>query len=166
MSLPIYHNITVKTTSFEDLTDILAQELNLKHPVVINVKALDFDQQRETIGLIENYFVTHEVSFKFPYPVYIITDQEATVAGLPLVRVPEELPKFFIQRDGKLNVKEAHLIGKNKLLQQEIRNGENSTNENEIKVYGKTHQQIHLLENESHIYKMILTRLVRAKNNG
>ena len=163
MSLPVYQHINLKTGSLDELNAILNQELNLKHPVTIGLKALDLDQQRELIGLIENYFVSHNLSFKFPYPVYLISDHEASITKVPLVKRPEELPKFYTQRDSKMNVKESHLAGKNKLLQQEVRNSDASSNTKDALNYGESHRMIYELEQERKFYRLILNRLVKGK---
>lgn len=163
MSLPVYQHINLKTGSLDELNAILNQELNLKHPVTIGLKALDLDQQRELIGLIENYFVSHNLSFKFPYPVYLISDHEASITKVPLVKKQEELPKFFSQRDSKMNVKESHLAGKNKLLQQEVRNSDASSNTKDAQNYGEAHRIIYELEEERKFYRLILNRLVKGK---
>lgn len=166
MSLPVYQTINVKSAALEDLKAFLGQDMNLKHPVVINLKTLDLDQQRELIGLIENYFVSHNLSFKFPYPIYVISDHERSITKIPLVNKNEDLPKFYSQRESKMNVKESHLIGKNKLLQLEVRNSDSGANEKGMVNYGEAHRQIYELEEERKIYRTILNRLVKTKKHG
>lgn len=166
MSLPVYQHLTLKSSSLEELNGLLAPEINLKHPVAINLKAIDRDQQREIIGLIENYFVSHNLSFKFPYPIYIVTDHETSIGQLPLVQDLKELPKFFTQRESKMNVKETHLIGKNKLLQQEVKNSDASSNSSAIETYAEAHRIIYELETERKFYRSILNQLMKVKKNG
>lgn len=163
MSLPIYQTITLKSASLEDLGHILAAELNLKHPLVFNLKNLDFDAQRELIGLIENYFVSHNLSYSFPYPIYLVSDHEASISEMALVKRIEDLPKFFSQKETKMNLKESHLAGRNKLLQLEVRNSDAAANTNELHLYGKTHRQIYELEIERQFLKNILNKLNKAK---
>lgn len=164
MSLPIYQTINIRSSAIEDLQNILTGELNLKHPIVLNMKHLKIDEQRELIGLIENHFVMSGISFKYPYPVYVLTDHESTISGLPLIKAQEGLPRFFGQKDNKMNVRESALAAKNKLLQQEVRNGDVSAVENGIKVFGKIHRQIFHHEEERTFYRNILNRLNKAKN--
>src|SRR5690606_33710468 len=117
MSLPTYHQIQLKSASLEDLEQLLNLEMNLKHPVVFNLKNLDLDQQRDVIGLIENFFTTQKRSYKYPYPVYLISDHEKSITLVPLLKDSKELPKLFENRESKMNVKESHLASRNKLLQ-------------------------------------------------
>ncbi len=145
---------------------MLHPDINLKHPVVINLKALDLDQQREMIGLIENYFSSNNISFKFPYPIYLVSDHEISITKVPLVHDPIELPKFYTQRESKMNVKETHLAGKNKLLQQEVKNCDASANLSDIENYGYSHRVIYELKQERKFYRSILNKLLKARKNG
>lgn len=166
MNLPIYQHINLKSASLEDMNHILHPDINFKHPVSINLKNLDLDEQREAIGLIENYFVSQNLSFKFPYPIFLISDHEVSITKIPLVSDAQALPKFFSQRESKMNVKETHLAGKNKLLQQEIKNSDASTNSSELENYGQSHRVIFELEKERKFYRSILTHLLKAKKHG
>lgn len=166
MSLPIYQHINVRSSQLEDLKNYLHREMNLKHPVAVNLKLLEFDQQREMIGLIENYFQTNNLSYKFPYPIYLVTDHEKTVTRMPVVKSIDDLPRFFNQKESKMNVKESHLIGRNRLLQQEIKNADNEVIQSNIEKYGSVHRQVFEMEKERLFYRSILNRLVKAKKNG
>lgn len=167
MSLPIYHTLNVKSTSLEDISGILAGDLNLKYPLALNLKSLDFESQRELIGLIENYFVSHNISYKFPYPIYLICDHEPSITQMPVVKSAEELPKFFVQKESKMNVKESHLVSRNKLLQQEIRNTDSAWSSNEIYLYGEIHKQIYEQDQEREFLRHIQTRLIaKGRKNG
>lgn len=166
MNLPIYQHINLKSASLEDLNHVLHPEINFKHPVSINLKNLDLDEQREAIGLIENYFVSQNLSFKFPYPIILISDHEPSITKIPLVAESQFLPKFFSSKESKMNVKETHLAGKNKLLQQEIMNSDSSTNITDIENYGQAHRIIYELEIERKFYRSILSQILKVKKNG
>ena len=166
MSLPIYQHINVRIIQLEDLKNFLHRDMNMKHPIALNLKHLDFDQQREMIGLIENFFVTSGLSYKFPYPIYLIMDHEKTITQMPAVRTLEELPKFFSQKESKMNVKESHLINKNKLLQQEIKNSDAEVTQTNIDNFGSNHRKIYEMEKERLFYREILGQLIKAKKNG
>jgi hypothetical protein len=166
MNIPVYQHIKLKNGSFEELSAHLFAEINQKHPVVFNILSFTLDEQREMIGLIENYFSTNELSYKFPYPVYILTQHESTICGLPLAKKPEELPKFFLQKEGKMNVKETQLLNRNKLLQQEVRNADAGASEEKIRLYGQIHRQIFELEEERLFYKSVLHKLIKECANG
>lgn len=166
MSLPVYQHINLKSSGIEELGHVLSPSMNLKHPVVINLKLMDKDQQREAVGLIENYFVSSNLSFKFPYPVYLICDHEPSISNMPIIKDQANLPKFFNQRDTKMNVKESHLAGRNKLLQQEVKNSDASSNQSELMNYGENHRIIYELERERKIYRSVLNGLMKVKKNG
>lgn len=166
MSLPTYQHINVWTIQLEELKNFLHEDMNLKQPVALNLKQLTIEQQREMVGLIENFFSTKNLSFKFPYPVYLVTDHESTLTNMPTVRKPEELPKFYNQKESKINVKESNLLGRNKLIQQEIRNTDAEATQENIQKYGAYHRKVYELEKERMFYRSILNRLVKAKKNG
>lgn len=166
MSLPLYQTLNLKNASLEDLRNTLHQDMNLKHPVVVNAKGLDMDQQREVIGLIENYFVSNNLSFKFPYPILILSDHEPSITKIPLLSDSNLLPKFFNARDTKMNVKESHLASKNKLLQQEVKNADASSVNGQIESYGEAHRIIFQLEKERQFYLSIIGDLTKGKPHG
>jgi hypothetical protein len=166
MNLPVYHHIKLKSAAFEELSALLFPEINQKQPVVFNLLSFNLDEQREIIGVIENYFATNELSYKFPYPVYVLTVHESTISGLPLAKKPEELPKFFLQKEGKMNVKETQLLNRNKLLQQEVRNADAGASEEEIQHYGHIHRKIQEYEEERLFYKSVLHKLIKERANG
>lgn len=164
MSLPVYQHLNLASASLDYLSNILNPELNLKHPVSMNLKNLDLDDQREVIGLIENYFVSNNLSFKFPYPVYVISDHEKSISKMPMVNDIKELPRFYVQKESRMNVKEAHLAGKNKLLQQEIKNTDTSSNIKDIETYGEAHRIIYEQDIERKTYRAILNQLLKASH--
>ena len=159
MDLPIYNHLTINSVQIDDLKSILHKEINLNHPVVFHLKSLLLDEQREIIGLIENFFDRNNISFKFPYPVYLVTDHEKTITHMATVKKTQHLPEFFSQKVTKLNIKESHIVSKNKLLQYEIKNVDSQLSEEQIQNYGLFHKQISNLENERTFYKMLLERL-------
>ena len=166
MSLPIYQHINIRTFQLDDLKNFLHREMNLKHPVAINIKHLEFDQQHEVVGLIENFFETNNLSYKFPYPIYLVMDHQKTITQMPSVSSLEELPKFFNQKESKMNVKESHLIGRNRLLQQEIKNADTEVIQTNIDKYGSIHRRVYEMEKERLFYRSILNRIVKAMKNG
>lgn len=166
MSLPVYQIIPVKSSSLEELNDLLKKEMNLRHPVAINLLTLDVDTQREFIGLIENYFVSENISFKFPYAVYLITVHEPSISLMPIVPTTQRLPKFYHQKEGRMNVKEGHMAGRNKLLQQEVANADSSLHQSEVRTYALFHRRIYELQLERDFCLNLLSGLTKEKKNG
>lgn len=165
MSLPVYHHVHFKTDSSEEVLHKLSLDMNTKNPVVIHLEALDREQQRECVGLIENFFYSANVSFDYPYPIYLVSELESSITGMSLVKTQAELPKFFIQKEGRMNVKETHLALKNRLLHLEIKNVDPSVLKSEITNYAETHRIIFEMESEGKFYRHILTSL-KGKKRG
>jgi hypothetical protein len=166
MNLPIYQLVNIKTIQLQDLQNFLNPDMNSTHPVALNLKQLELEQQREIVGLIENYFSTNNHSFKYPYPVYLIMDHDKTITRMSSVKTVEELPRFFSQKESKMNVKESHLIGRNKLLQQAIKNIDSEQIQGDIQNYGILHRKVYVLEKERLFYRSILNRLLKVTKNG
>lgn len=166
MSLPFYHIHTPRSSSYEDLDHLLNDHMNLKHPIVINLKNLEFNVQREFIGLIENYFSSRNLDFNFPYPVYILTDHESSISNISLIAELEELPIFYKKKEGKMNVKESHLLSKNKLLQQEIFNSDSKQSLETLHQFSHMHRMIFELETERLMLKNLMSSILKAKKNG
>ncbi len=166
MDLPIYKHFNMKSIQMDDLVHMLRKDINLKNPVALNLRELDLDQQREMIGLIENFFVTSNVSFQYPYPVYLIMDHEKSITQMPAVNSTGELPRFFTQKDTKLNIKENYLLAKNKLLQQEIHNVDDQENLKNVQEFAVIHKKVFLHEKERDFYQGLLKRLQKVKRNG
>lgn len=166
MSLPVYHQIQFNSGNIDDLASYIKPEMNLRHPIILNLLELDPDLQRETIGLIENYFVSENFSFLFPYPVYVITVHEPSITRMKVARSTSELPKFFSQKEGRMNVKEGHVAGKNRLLQQEIQNADTSAHQNELLNYAHLHRQIYEKELERQFLRELLSKLVSGTTDG
>jgi hypothetical protein len=166
MSLPVYQHVNLNTSSLEELELILQADINLKNPVAINLKRLDLDQQREMIGLIENFFVSSNISFKFPYPVYVICDHETSISNMTILNEMAHLPRFFHQRENKMNIKESHLAARNMLLQQEVKNSDASLNQQDLAYYGESHRLIYELEREKTVYRSILNGLTKINKHG
>ncbi len=166
MTLPIYKQIDVFPDKVDGFHHLLNKEMNLKSPVVINLKKLNLDQQRECIGIIENFYMTYQLSYHYPYPVYLAMDHERTITEMPSINEIKNLPKFFHQKDVKLNVKESHLAQKNQLIQVEISNTDTQKAKEAIQSYGQIHKQIYNLEKENNFYRMIFDKLTKVKKHG
>ena len=164
MNIPFYHVYSPKSSSYEELNTLLTPQMNLKHPVVISLKNLEFDVQREFIGLIENFLSLHNMNYNFPYPIYIQTDHESSISNLSLIKDVNELPVFYKKKEGKMNVKESHLLSKNKLLQQEIMNTDTKVTLEVLEEFGKMHATIYELEEMRTILKDLMSKLMKAKN--
>lgn len=163
MNLPIYQQVTFRHYSIEELEDFLAPDLNVKHPVVLNLRGLEHDQQREYIGIIENYFDTNRISYKFPYAIYLISDHEPSITNVPLLARLEDLPKFYLQKEAKVTTKENQLLGKNRLLQLQLKNTDAAESQDQLLAYASHHREIFELEEERRFYSNVLSKLGKRK---
>ncbi len=159
MNLPIYQIIYLKSGQIEELNIHLVDQINFRGPVVFELAHLDQDQQRETIGIIENYFSTKNISYLFPYPVYISSSFNESISHMPMVKSQADLPRFFKHKDGKLMPKDSLILNKNKLYQQEIKNSDPTLTQLTIKRFSAYHKRMHIIEHEKNFYQNILTKI-------
>lgn len=163
MNLPIYQIINMRSSQIEDIMAVLHVDMNLRRPVALVCKTLDRDQQREVIGLVENWFSEGKSSWRFPYPVYIVADHGEAMGQVSVVPDVSALPKFFNQKEIQTNVKESQIIDRSRLLQQEIRNTDPIMADEAFKKYGLQHKKIWFLVQEAAFYETILTKLNKKK---
>lgn len=167
MNFPNYQLIQLKTGSHEEIQQILNPEMNLRRPVAISLKTLGLEQQREVTGLIENYFESADCSCSFPYPIYLITDQPQPVGNLPFAFTQEDLPKFFTQKETKVAMKEAQILGRNKLLQQEIKNADPVITRETLKNYAQAQKELFRMHHEFLFLSKLEKKLTaQEKSNG
>lgn len=166
MNLPVYQFLNLTASNVDDLAGLVRPEANFRAPLVINLLELEADVQRETIGLIENVFSAENSSFFFPYPVYLLTVHEPSITRVPVVNRLEELPRFFNQKESRLNVKESHILSKNRLLQQELRNMDPYRTREEIEAYADHHRRLFAGDQERRFLRELLTRLLNGVKVG
>lgn len=159
MNLPIYQIIHIKNADLIDMAAMLHVDMNLHRPVAFVLKTLSLDEQRELIGVIGNWFETHQASCGHPYPVYLVADVAEAVSVVPIVAELSRLPRFFQQKDNKVTVKEAQVLDRNHLLQREIKNTDPHAVTETLRAYGLNHKRIWFLAQETAFYESILKRL-------
>jgi hypothetical protein len=166
MDLPKYKHLTISSYAPEELENFLQKEINLNAPTAIDLKKLTIDQQKEIIGLIQNFLMRVNGSFLFPYPIYLISELDQAMSSMPLVKDLTNLPRFFSHKESKINVKESQVLNKNKLLQKEIFNSDFQQNQIKIEEFANRHKLINRLENERLFYRSLLNKLNKRNKNG
>lgn len=166
MNLPVYKHLKINHFSQEELREILSEELNLRHPVAIDISEMPQADQKDFIYFLEQYFTRRNESFLFPYPVYLIGQIDSSKTKIPIVLSKKDLPKFFSKKESRMNVKEASLAKKNNLIQQEIKNSDPNFYLNEIQSFGETHRTIFKQEIERNFYRKLLSQIFKGQMNG
>jgi len=160
MSLPTYQIIQLKNSSTEEIEKYLTPDMNLRNPVVFDLKQMRPEDQLEAVGIIQNFFYSQNIPHQFPYGVYLLSHLDKTVARLMIVSQSEELPSFFNTRKSKINMKESHLADKNKILQQDIMNSGLQKVEEDLQLFNQQHRDIFNLEKERKFYHQILKEIL------
>lgn len=159
MNLPIYLMVTVKSAQLEDVTEVLVNGMNQHRPVALLIDHLNRDDQREVIGLVENWFSEGLNSPRYPYPVYLVSELGEALGEVPVVATVKALPAFFRKKEGKPNVRETQLIARNRIMQQEIRNSDPLQIDATLLRYGHHHRRLWRLVEEGAFYERLLARL-------
>jgi hypothetical protein len=166
MNLANYQIITIQNSDLIQIYELLRPDLNLRRPVVLDLSLLNRDEQRDVVGIIENWYSAHKASWIFPYPVYIICELEQAVAQIPIFKSTKQLPKFFKIKDNRITSKESHLVGRNEILQQEIKNVEPQETILNLKDYAEAHKRIWSLAQEEYFYRQLLNKLTKEAQHG
>lgn len=163
MNLPIYQLVKVESAELEHVTAALRPDMNLRAPVALLLKHMAPDQQREVIGLVENWFAESSVSWRFPYAVYLVSDHGEALGRIPVVSEVSALPRFFAQKEGKTSVREGEVAHGNRLLQQQLRNTDVAKVDAGLAGYAAHHRELWALSNEAEFYRGILRVLSKRR---
>jgi hypothetical protein len=167
MNLPNYQMIPIKNPDVIQVSNLLFEDINLRRPIVFVLSTLKLDEQRDVIGVIENWFETHQASWRYPYPVYIVSDFGEAISRIPIVKDVSGLPKFYQVKETKTTVKESQVLDRNKLLQQEIKNSDPTQMTKVLQNYGIGHKKIWHLTREAEFYEHLWNKLnTKKKNKG
>lgn len=162
MNLPIYQLVRVESTQLDDVVALLNPEMNLHRPVALILKHLSPELQREVTGLIENWFAENHVSWRFPYPVYLVADHGEGLGNLPVADDVARLPRFYNQKDQRATMKEVALLARSGNLRQEIRNADTVLADETIHKFGEAHRRLRTLAHEGEFLQLVL-RLLKKR---
>ena len=163
MAFPVYPKNSLKISSDSDLGLLINNEINLRFPVIIEFISSSQEEDTKLIQHLQKRLNDLNVNPGFPYPIYAITTSEPDqTITFTCLRSKNEIPKFFLQKDGRLNLKESNLLDKIKLLQQETFNCSSVENMKIIKKYAYSHRLINSLDQERTSYLNLLKRLKKS----
>jgi hypothetical protein len=162
MTFPVYQKNSIRINQEADLDRLITKEINLYNPVIVEFETTSKEEETKLIHLLQKHLEQLNLNPRFPYAIYVITQIEIEIPlSFVCQRSKGEIPKFFTQKDARLNLKESHLMDKIRLLQQESGNCSSLENMNSLQRYAKSHRLIHVLDQERLAYKNLLRRLKR-----
>ena len=159
----MYKFVKIRNTSAEEIRKNLTIDINLKQPVVFDLRELNFEISQDFITTINYFFKSKGISFKYPYPLYIISNYDYENSEITIFQNEKDLPRFFSKKNSKTNLRESQLVSKTRLLQQEIKNSDPTSYELRIKNFSKKHKIIFQLEIERQNYQKIITELLKEE---
>ena len=122
MKTPILEEFKLKSI---DKVEIKA---NLKHyrvghkPVYLDASRLKRDRLIKLLGLLSNVMEEENLSPKFPYPFYIISDIEDIWTKFPIFKSIEELPSYYQFEATRPTTKEQKILDFIDISASNIRN--------------------------------------------
>lgn len=166
MKLPVLKKMTLQDLeSAKKFIQNVHADINIRCPILIEIETLSMDDQKKFLSLFSTKVnEDHKLSLIFPYPIYIKSQLKQNDSALLIIQEESDLPKFFLKKEGKINLKESQILMKNKLLQQEIQNADLSQVKEKIKSYANDHKKIFQLEVERMSYINILANLKKEKD--
>lgn len=163
MAFPVYPKSSLKISSDSDLGLLINNKINLRFPILIEFISTSFEEETKLIQHLQAHLDKLNINPAFPYPIFAITSFEPGQSiTFTCLRSKTELPRFFLQKDGRLNLKESNLLDKIKLLQQETFNSTSLENMKIIKNYANSHRLINSLDKERSLYMDLLKRLKKS----
>lgn len=126
------YNIKMKTPILEEFKlkaiDKVEIKANVKHyrvghqPVYLDASRLDRNRLIKLLGLLSNVLEEENLSPKFPYPFYIISEIEDVWTKFPIFKSIEDLPKYYQFEPTRPTTKEQKILDFIDISASNIRN--------------------------------------------
>ncbi len=121
MKIPIFEEILLKSSSLEDIHEMVDDSRIGKVPCYINLSAYSSDDLEDVVMNLEQVILENALHPRFPYPLYIITARSVK-SLFPSVRSVKELPEHYFKKVKRPNNKELQLLNKLSLKVDKIKN--------------------------------------------
>ncbi|MGK0367897.1 MAG: hypothetical protein ACI9QD_001037 [Thermoproteota archaeon] len=163
MTLPILIEKELLSIEKKELDLFFKDECFGSRPVLIDTTEL-INQPinipaKKVIGALERFIAKKQIPISFPYPIYILCEFENYNGRLNIVTNRINLPKLFIRKEKKPNIKEVNLLNKNQLKIDKI----NSTPQKEIQAKIRNiaikHKEIYLESFEGEYLESLIRKI-------
>lgn len=158
MLLPIYQEIELLNAEESELDNIFQGKFYGNCPLVFDITKFGTGQTK-IIRNFEVYLNKHNLSSKFPYALYFISDIENYRGTLNIMASKNHLPRFFNQRNKKPSGKESQILNKVHLKREKIKSVANAQSEYKLKQFAKYHKILFRESFEGHFLESILKEL-------
>jgi len=121
MKIPIFEELFFENYESDYIREKLDDSRIGKVPTYINLTTLTKDEQINTVSKLKTLFLELNLSSRFPYPCYLILENNQD-QYFPTVSSVKELPDHFFKKVKRPNNKELQLLNKLSLKVEKIRN--------------------------------------------
>jgi hypothetical protein len=121
MKIPIFEELFFENYELDYIREKIDDSKIGKVPTYINLTNVPKDNQKDTVLKIKDLFLELNLNPRFPYPCYLILEQNDD-HYFPTVSSVKELPDHFFKKVKRPNNKELQLLNKLSLKVEKIRN--------------------------------------------
>jgi len=112
MELPIYQNIHIDSSDYKTLKKTLKDKKLGKIPTIINIDPEIKTSVKELTLILEKILKELKINPFFPYPIYLITEEDASGSPIPVLKNKTYLPSLFKCKKNKISNKETSVYKK------------------------------------------------------
>lgn len=121
MKIPIFEELFFENYELDYMKEKLDDSRIGKVPTYINLTNVPKDDQNDTVLKLKELFIQLNLNPRFPYPCYLIVENNID-KYFPTANSVKELPDHFFKKVKRPNNKELQLLNKLSLKVEKIRN--------------------------------------------
>ncbi len=95
MKTPILEEFKLKSIDKEEIQAAIKSFRVGHQPLFLDASKLERDRLIKLLGLLSNCLEEQNLSPKFPYPFYVISEIEDIWTGFPVFKTLEDLPTYY-----------------------------------------------------------------------
>jgi len=122
MELPTYYKIIVDESSFDEFDQFLFHSPIGKRPCYVDLLGRNSEEVIPILNQMNERLVFLEISYQFPYPVYILNENVRNHPNFRMVKDVSELPKFFNLKSKRPRNNDMELLRKINIQRERINN--------------------------------------------
>ena len=145
----------------DELNALFQQLLSKRMPIAILLASNDPNPQQKMI-ILESYLAQNHINPRFPYPIYIVSQQSVYSKTVPVIEDESQLPRYFNLSQKELSSKERELLYKINFL---VEKTGNSSIAKKFQLFAKNRtniKKLFMISREAQYYEDLL---VLIRNN-
>lgn len=160
MKIPIFEEIQLIDLNTEKMRIIVSDSKIGKVPCYINLSNLDKTTLKKTVSELEEMMNEYNLSYDFPYPLYIISPFQPRT-NLPWSQSVRDLPEHYFKKVKRPNNKEINLINKLSIKIEKIKNLNIFKSLEEFKKTSKLQRKLYNETLELHFLEKVESKILK-----